>query len=127
MRTLAAVLLGLIGVVASAAAPQYTFAFTVRIDDAAPVALNVSVPPGTSHMLQATEHLKVAIEAPASVTDNSVTIVQLIDDSSGKPVVLHTSRRPGAIGLVRTFSYAVCAGKATFQSPRQEAQLQCDR
>jgi hypothetical protein len=129
MRTLlaATAIFALVGVASSATAPQYTFAFTVRVDDTLPVALNVSVPPGTSHLLQATEHLKVAIEAPASTADTSITIVKLIDDSSGKPVVLHTSRRPGPIGLVRTFGYAVCGGKTTFQSPLQATQLECGK
>ncbi len=129
MRTLLAVtaFFGLVGVASSAAAPQYTFAFTVRVDDAPPVALNVSVPPGTRHMLQATDHLKVEIEVPASITDSSKTIVKLIDDTSGKPVVLHTSRRQGPTGLVRTFSYAVCGGKTTFQSPLQATQLECEK
>jgi hypothetical protein len=129
MRTIsaAAVFFGLAGIAASAAAPQYTFEFTVRVDDATPLALNVSVPPGTSHLLQATEHLKVEIEVPASTTDTSTTIVRLIDDSSGKPVVLHTSRRPGPIGMVRTFSYAVCGGSVTFESPLQARQLECSR
>jgi len=129
MRTLfaATAFFGLIGVASSAAAPQYTFAFTVRVDDASPVALNLSVPPGTSHMLQATEHLKVEIDVPISVSDTSVTIVKLIDDSSGKPVVLHTSRRPGPMSLIRTFSYAVCGGRATFQSPLQDDQLKCEK
>ena len=129
MRTLlaATACFGLVGVASSAAAPQYTFAFTVRVDDASPVALNLSVPPGTSHMLQATEHLRVEIEAPTSVSDTSTTIVKLIDDSSGKPVVLHTSRRPGPIGLVRTFSYAVCGGRVTFQSPLPADQLKCEK
>jgi len=129
MRTLlaATAFFGLVGVASSAAAPQYTFAFTVRVDDASPVALNLSVPPGTSHMLQATEHLRVEIEAPTSVSDTSTTIVKLIDDSSGKPVVLHTSRRPGPIGLVRTFSYAVCGGRVTFQSPLPADQLKCEK
>ena len=127
MRTLLAAIafFALAGTASSATAPQYSFEFTVRVDDASPVALNVSVPPGTSHLLQATEHLKVEIEVPASTTDTSVTIVKLIDDSSGKPVVLHTSRRPGPIGMVRTFSYAVCGGKPTFQSPLQSSQLEC--
>ena len=129
MRTLlaATAFFGLVGIASSAAAPQYSFAFTVRVDSESPVALNVSVPPGTSHVLQATEHLRVAIEAPASITDTSMTIVKLIDDSSGKPVVLHTSRRSGPFSLVRTFGYAVCAGKATFQSPLQKEQLECDK
>ena len=129
MRTLlaATAFFGLVGVASSAAAPQYTFAFTVWVDDASPVALNLSVPPGTSHLLQATEHLRVEIQAPTSVGDTSTTVVKLIDDSSGKPVVLHTSRRPGAIGLVRTFSYAVCGGRATFQSPLQADPLKCEK
>jgi hypothetical protein len=129
MRTLlaATAFFGLVGVASSAAAPQYKFAFTVRIDDSSPVALNLSVPPGTSHLLQATEHLKVEIEAPTSISDTSTTIVKLIDDSSGKPVVLHTARRPGPIGVVRTFSYAVCGGKVTFESPLQTDPLKCEK
>lgn len=129
MRTLlsAIAFFGLVGVAASAAAPQYNFTFTVRVDDASPVALNVSVPPGTSHIVQATEHLRVEIEVPTSITDTSTTVVKLIDDSSGKPVVLHTSRRSGPIGSVRTFSYAVCGGRVTFQSPLQANQLECEK
>lgn len=127
MRTLivATAFLGLNAIAFAATVPQYTFVFTVRVDDASPVALNVAVPPGTSHLLQAAEHLKVEIDVPASTADTSVTIVKLIDDSSGKPIVLHTSRRPGPIGMVRTFSYAVCGGQAIFQSPLQANPLEC--
>lgn len=116
---------GLAGIAASATAPQYTFEFTVRVDDAAPVALNLSAPPGTTHSLQATDHLKLEIEAPSSTSDTAVTVVKLIDDSSGKPVVLHTARRIGPVGLVRTSGYAVCGGKTTFQSPLQPNPLEC--
>jgi len=122
-----AALVGIVSVATSATAPQYAFAFTVRIDNASPVALAVSVPPGTSQMLQATEHLKVEIEAPVSTSDASMTIVKLIDDSSGKPVVLHTARRTGAISSVRTFGYAVCDGRTKFESPLQSQELECDR
>ncbi len=129
MRTLLVTLgfFGLVGVASSGTTPQYTFAFMVQVDDASPVALNVSVPPGTSHLLQATEHLRVEIEAPASVSDTSRTIVKLIDDSSGKAVVLHTSLRPGPIGMVRTFGYAVCGGRTMFQSPLQADQLKSEK
>lgn len=126
MRTLLAVIT-LVGITSAvcAAAPQYTFAFTVRVDDASPVALNVSVPPGTKHSLQATEHLKLEIEVPATVGDDSTTVVRLVDDSSGKPVVLHTSRRHGSITEERSSGYAVCGGRAKFESPLQSTQLGC--
>jgi hypothetical protein len=128
MRTLlAAAFFGLVSIASSAAAPQYVFAFTVRVDDAPPVALNVSMPPGTSRLLHPASHLKVEIETPAAATDTSATIVKLIDESSGKPVVLHTARRPGPIGVLRSFSYAVCEGKAIFESPAQARPLECER
>ena len=128
MRTLlAAAFFGLVSTASSATAPEYVFAFTVRVDDASPVALNVSMPPGTSRLLHPTKHLNVEIETPASTTDTSATIVKLIDDSSGKPVVLHTARRAGSIGVVRSFSYAVCGGKPIFESPMQAHPLECEK
>jgi hypothetical protein len=129
MRTLltAIALLGGAGIASSAPALQYTFSFTVQIDNASPVALHASVAPGASQTIQATQHLRVEIEAPASVDDTSTTVVKLIDDSSGKPVVLHTSRREGPIGLVRSFGYAVCGGETTFQSPLQGEELGCKK
>ena len=118
---------GLLGSAASASLPQYAFAFTVRVDGASPVALAATVSPGTSRMLQATAHLRVEIEAPATTTDASATIVKLIDDSSGTPVVLHTARRAGSPATVRTFSYAVCGGQVTFESPLRDIELTCPR
>jgi len=118
-------IVGLAGVASSAAAPQYTFSFSVQVDKASPVSLKASVPPGTSHMLQATEHLRVEIVAPTSIDETSTTIVKLIDDSSGEPVVLHTARRVGPIAVVRSFGYAVCEGMATFQSPLRAKHIGC--
>jgi hypothetical protein len=129
MRTIltAIVVLGIAGVATSAAEPQYNFSFTVQVDEAPPVALRVSVPPGTSHTLQATEHLRVEIDVPTSIGETSTTVVKLIDDSSGTPVVLHTARRVGPIAVVRSFGYTVCGGMATFQSPLEAKHIGCEK
>lgn len=118
---------GVVGAAWSAPASQYTFSFTVQVDGTPPVALDVSLPPGTNRAIQATPQISVEIETPASVDDTSTTIVKLIDSSSGEPIVLHTARRIGGITEVRSFGYTVCHGLVTFHSPPSAAIGECKK
>ena len=108
-----------------AAAPQYKFAFTIIEDSGAPVVVTVAIPPGTRSSLQATSHLTFEVVAPVSVDESAVTLVRLVDDSSGKPVVLHTSHRIGGSTVERAFTYTVCSGRVTFQSPSPRQPMEC--
>jgi hypothetical protein len=127
MRTIftGIVFLYLAGIALSADSPQYTFSFTVQVDDEPPVSLNASILPGTSQTLQATEHLRVEIEAPTAIGDSSMTVVRLVDDSTGNPIALHTAHTVGPIAMVRSFGYAVCDGVTKYQSPLQSSKFGC--
>ena len=125
MRSVLASLVALAASSTVAAAPQYKFGFTVRVDHDPAIQVSAEVPPGTSHVLQATHHLRFEVIAPNATNDAATTVVRLIDDSSGKPVVLHTSYRTGSVALERDFAYAICSGKVTFQSPSLGKPIQC--
>lgn len=105
--------------VAGNAAPssaQYKFNLSVQLEDAPLVAIKASLPPGTTHTLQATPHLRFEVEVPKTTDVQSTTVVRLIDDSSGQARVLHTAQTSGPDSQERGLAYAVCDGRVTFYS-----------
>jgi protocatechuate 3,4-dioxygenase beta subunit len=105
--------------------PQYKFAFTVKVEEAEPVMVSAAVPPGTSHRLQATQHLRFEIEAPATVDSRSVTVVKLIDDSSGQPVTRIHTQRGGPVTLDRAATYTICGNRVIAQGPSPTQAASC--
>lgn len=95
---------------------QYKFNLSVQIEDAPLVAISAALPLGTTHTLQATPHLRFEIEVPATNDDQSTTVVRLVDDSSGKPRVLHSAQTNGPNNIERGLAYALCHGQVTFYS-----------
>jgi hypothetical protein len=95
---------------------QYKFSFAVQSDQGQVFAIDASVPLGTSHTMHATKHLWFEIEAPSSSDSQSWTVVRLVDDSSGKRVVLHSAKTGGPVTQVRSFGYRICSGTTTFST-----------
>jgi hypothetical protein len=96
--------------------PQYKFSFVVQSEHDPLVRIDAAVPPGTNQVFQATQHLRIEVQVPASTGDQSRTVVRLIDDSSGKPVALHSAETGGSISVPREYAYLVCSRQATFYS-----------
>jgi len=90
--------------------PQIRFALSAHEGDATtPVLLNATVPPGTNHRLQATEHLTFEISAAGIAANGTVeTRVKLIDDVSGKPVVVANTLWRSSAADERSFAYTIC-------------------
>jgi protocatechuate 3,4-dioxygenase beta subunit len=127
MRSFIAIaLLGLSSSASAADPAQYKFTFTLKVGDASPVMLSAAVPPATSHRLQATEHLKFEIDAPTGKEEWPATVVRLVDDSSGKPVVLVTRREGAPATTERVSTYTVCTGRVIVQSPSPPQPASCD-
>ena len=95
---------------------QYRFQFAVQLEDEPLVAISAALPLGTTHTLQATPHLRFEVEVPATTDYQSKTVVRLVDDSSGKQVVLHTAQTSGPNTFERGLAYAVCHGQVSFYS-----------
>jgi hypothetical protein len=95
---------------------QYKFSFAVQSEQGQVLAIDASVPLGTSHTMHATKHLWFEIEAPSSSDDRSWTVVRLVDDSSGKPVILHSAKTGGPVTQLRSFGYRICSGTTTFST-----------
>ena len=101
--------------VQAADAPQIKFSLSVRDGDAAaPVLITAAVPPGTQHRLQATDHLRFDVSAPAIEDGNVLTTVKLMDDSSGTPVELASTLWRSPPAEERSFAYTVCPGRVIF-------------
>jgi hypothetical protein len=95
---------------------QYKFNLSVRLEDAPPVSISAALPLGTVHTLQATPHLRFEVEVPVTTDNQSTTVVRLVDDSSGKPRVLHSAQTNGPNSFERGLAYAVCPGQVSFYS-----------
>jgi hypothetical protein len=106
---------------------QYKFNLAVQIEDEPLVAISAALPPGTAHTLHATPHLRFEVEVPATTDIQSVTVVRLIDDSSGKDRVLHSAQTSGPNSFERGLAYAVCHGQVTFYSGAAAAPPSCTK
>jgi hypothetical protein len=118
MRYVAAIF-GLIALSLAAQADtalQYKFSFLVQSEQGQVLAIDASVPLGTSHTMHATKHLWFEIEAPSSSDYQSWTVVRLVDDSSGKPVILHSAKTGGPVTQLRSFGYRICSGTTSFST-----------
>ena len=119
IRTMPALMVAAAVASAGTVAPppaQYKFFLAVQVEDAPLVAINAALPPGTSHTLQATPHLRFEVDVPATTDYQSKTQVRLVDDSSGKLVVLHSAQTSGPTSFERGLGYAICHGQVTFYS-----------
>jgi hypothetical protein len=99
--------IALLAVAAAAGADegaQYKFSLSVQVSDSAPVYLNVAVPPDTKHTLQATEHLRVQIEAGPLEGGEGTTVLTLLDDSTE----LTKEIRRAPLSFERSYIYTVC-------------------
>jgi protocatechuate 3,4-dioxygenase beta subunit len=106
--------------------PQVKFSLAVRAGDAAPVVMvAATVPPGTQHRLQATEHLTFDIDVPAVEDGMVFTTVKLLDDSSGTPVEVAKSLWRGPTTEERSFAYTVCPGRTIFLRPATSPVASC--
>lgn len=105
--------------------PQFKFTITVQEGDTTPVAINVAVPPGTSHKMQATKNLRLEIEAPATTDRSALSVVRLIDESSSQPVELFTARRAAPVTVEHTLHYTVCSGRVIFQGSSPPRPASC--
>jgi hypothetical protein len=117
MRALSTLVLLSAALSASAAVRTYHFEFTVQVDKDEPIVVSATLPPGTRNTLQANGRISFEVETPLSVGESSVTVVRIIDSSSGIPVVRDTSRRQGSVETQRRFTYLVCGSNVTFISP----------
>jgi hypothetical protein len=97
-------------------APRYSFSFAVQQEQGPVLAIDASVPLGTSHTMHATTHLWFEIEVPSTSDDQSWTVVRLVDDASGKPVILHSAKTGGPATQRRSFGYRICAGATSFST-----------
>jgi protocatechuate 3,4-dioxygenase beta subunit len=90
--------------------PQVRFALSAHEGDSTvPVLINAAVPLGTTHRLQATDHLTFEVSvAPSSVNGRVDTSVKLIDDASGKAVPVANTRWIAPATEERSFAYTVC-------------------
>jgi hypothetical protein len=114
-----ALIVGATGASADAIPPtpkQYKFSLEVQVEDAPLVAINAALPLGTSHTLQAGPHLRFEVEVPSTTDYQSKTLVRLVDDSSGKPIVLHSAQTSGPTSFERDLAYSICQGQVTFYS-----------
>jgi protocatechuate 3,4-dioxygenase beta subunit len=89
--------------------PQVRFALSAHDGDAtAPALITLAVPLDTVHRVQATEHLTFEITVAHVVNDRVDTSVRLIDDASGKAVVVSNTRWFAPQTEERSFAYTVC-------------------
>jgi hypothetical protein len=119
MKSALAILLGTVAGSALAGipeVPQYKFSFVVQSESEPLVRIDAALPLGTNQVFQATRHLRIEVQVPASTDDQSHTIVRLVDDSTGHPVYLHSATTGGSIASPRQFAYLVCSQRATFYS-----------
>ena len=107
--------------------PQYKFNLSVLIEDAPLVAISAALPPGTTHTLQATPHLRFEVTVPTTTDDRSTTEVRLVDDSSGKARVLHSAQTSGSSSFERGLAYAVCGGQVVFYSGPASGPPTCNK
>jgi|GEM_PF-378160 len=120
------VLIAASGSLLAAQPSQYKFALTVKVGDAEPVSINASLPPGTTHRLQATQALKFDIEVPAPQGPVQATIVKLIDEASGTPFVLATTWIGGPVTLERVSMYTVCGDRVIHLGPAASQPAGCE-
>jgi hypothetical protein len=99
------------------AVPQYKFSFVVQSEHDPLVRIDAALPLGTTQELRATEKLRIEVQVPASTNEQSHTVVRLIEDSSGHPVVLHRAETGGSIAAPREIAYLVCKQQVTYISP----------
>jgi protocatechuate 3,4-dioxygenase beta subunit len=100
-------------VAAQATEPQQIkFSLSVRDGAAPPALITLAVPPGTRHVLQATEHLTLELSAGQIDKGFVDTPVRLLDDSSGTPVeVVGTSHWRAQATEEHTWAFTVCPGR----------------
>lgn len=96
---------------ASSAVEQCAFSFAVQVDRQPVAKMRIEVPLGTSHRLQATDHLWLEVQVPAQSTLTSVATVKLIDDSSGQPVVRDSIQSTGPFTSELNVRYGMCDGR----------------
>ncbi len=99
------------------AVPQYKFTIVVQVEHDPLVRIDAALPLGTTQELRATAKLRLEVQVPASTDEQSRTVVRLIDDSSGQPVVLHRAETGGSISAPRENAYLVCKEQVTYISP----------
>lgn len=120
-RLIALALLAMAGGALASDSPRYKFAIALQVEDAEPVLIDVAVPPGTSHTLQASGPLGFIIETQPLKEQQSGLSLTLADFSSGSPVKLRTTRREGALASEWKFFATVCEGRLVmFDSGRTD-------
>jgi hypothetical protein len=108
------------------AVPQYKFSFVVQAERDPLVRIDAALPLGTRQVFQATQHLRIEVQVPASTDIQSRTIVRLVDDSTGHPVTLHSAETGGSIAVPREYLYLVCKQRAKFYSGLPPSVPSCD-
>ena len=118
MRPSSLMTLLLISAISPAAeAPQIRVSLSARAGDSTPVLIQVAVPPGTEHRLQATAHLSFELSVPAVENGNVDTTIRLLDDTSGQPVELTRTEWRGPPTEDRSFAYTICSQRVILQHP----------
>lgn len=110
-------LLAAAGAAVAAEPPQSKLSLGLQIGDAPFVYLNTTLSPGTTQVLQATEHLTVQVEAGTAQGGDRFFVVKLLDDSSGSPVQLADDVRRAPAGFEGSFDYTVCNSRVIPQQP----------
>jgi hypothetical protein len=86
--------------------PEVRFALSAHEGDAtAPALIRLAVPPGTTHRLQATEHLTFEVTVAPLVNGKVDTRVKLFNDASGKAVQVANTQWIGPPTEERSFAY----------------------
>jgi len=111
-------LLAVATAVRAAEPPHITLSFSVRDGDATPVLLSATVPAGTRHRLQVTEHLSLEVTVKAPETDGRVqTPVRLLNDASGTPVEVDSFNWWAPPTEERSYAFTLCPGRVIRLSP----------
>ena len=113
--------------IAAASPPQVRLALSAHEgDESAPVLINVALPPGTTHRLQASEHLTFEVSIAPIVNGTIDTRVRLLEEASGKTLELSNNFWRGPPTQEYSFAYTLCpAGRVIFQRPIPPQAARC--
>ena len=117
-RSILIALLAVATAVQAAEPQQVKLSFSVREGDGTPALISATVPTGTKHRLQVTEHLMLEVTAKTPEPDGRVqTPVRLTNDASGTLVELDSFNWWGPPMEERSWGFTLCRGRVIRLSP----------